>query len=44
MFPNELKTPIALVQGYAEGLKENINDDPESMDFTVTSLLMKLPR
>ena len=30
---HELKTPIALVQGYAEGLKENINDDPESMDF-----------
>ena len=30
---HELKTPIALVQGYAEELKENINDDPESMDF-----------
>lgn len=30
---HELKTPIALVQGYAEGLKENINDDPESMEF-----------
>ena len=30
---HELKTPIALVQGYAEGLKENINDDPESMNF-----------
>lgn len=30
---HELKTPIALIQGYAEGLKENINDDPESMDF-----------
>ena len=26
---HELKTPIALVQGYAEGLKENISDDPE---------------
>ena len=30
---HELKTPIALIQGYAEGLKENINDDPESKDF-----------
>ncbi len=30
---HELKTPIALIQGYAEGLKDNISDDPESMDF-----------
>ena len=30
---NELQTPIALIQGYAEGLKECINDDPESRDF-----------
>lgn len=30
---HELKTPIALVQGYAEGLKEGINDDPESREF-----------
>lgn len=30
---HELKTPIALIQGYAEGLKENILDDPESKDF-----------
>mgnify|MGYP000470756912 CR=1 FL=1 len=30
---HELKTPIALVQGYAEGLKENISDDPESREF-----------
>lgn len=30
---HELKTPIALIQGYAEGLKENINDDEESRDF-----------
>lgn len=30
---HELKTPIALIQGYAEGLKENINEDPESKDF-----------
>lgn len=30
---HELKTPIALIQGYAEGLQEGISDDPESMDF-----------
>lgn len=30
---HELKTPIALVQGYAEGLRENISDDPESREF-----------
>ncbi len=30
---HELKTPIALIQGYAEGLQENINDDPESRNF-----------
>ena len=30
---HELKTPIALIQGYAEGLQECINDDPESRDF-----------
>lgn len=30
---HELKTPIALVQGYAEGLKECVNDDAESKDF-----------
>lgn len=30
---HELKTPIALIQGYAEGLQECINDDPESRAF-----------
>lgn len=30
---HELKTPIALIQGYAEGLNEGINDDPESRSF-----------
>ncbi|MFV0528565.1 MAG: ATP-binding protein [Lachnospiraceae bacterium] len=30
---HELKTPISLIQGYAEGLKDNINDDEESKEF-----------
>lgn len=30
---HELKTPIALIQGYAEGLKDGITTDPESMEF-----------
>ena len=30
---HELKTPLALIQGYAEGLQECINDDAESRNF-----------
>ncbi len=30
---HELKTPIALIQGYAEGLIENVNTDEESKKF-----------
>lgn len=30
---HELKTPIALIQGYAEGLLEGISDDPESTSY-----------
>lgn len=30
---HELKTPIALIQGYAEGLKEEINENPESREY-----------
>ena len=30
---HELKTPIALIQGYSEGLLENVNTDPENRQF-----------
>lgn len=30
---HELKTPLALIQGYAEGLIENVNEDEESRKF-----------
>ena len=30
---HELKTPLALIQGYAEGLKSGVADDQETMDY-----------
>lgn len=30
---HELKTPISLIQGYAEGLIENVHDDEENRNF-----------
>lgn len=30
---HELKTPIALIQGYAEGLQEGISDNPEDIRY-----------
>ena len=36
---HELKTPIALIQGYSEGLLENVNSDPESRKFYAEVIL-----
>lgn len=36
---HELKTPIAIIQGYAEGLKENVNTDEESRNFYADVIL-----
>ena len=36
---HELKTPIALIQGYAEGLIENVNSDEESRNFYAQVIL-----
>ena len=36
---HELKTPIALIQGYAEGLVENVNTDEESRKFYAEVIL-----
>ena len=36
---HELKTPIALIQGYAEGLVENVNADDESREFYANVIL-----
>ena len=36
---HELKTPIALIQGYSEGLIENVNTDPENREFYAKVIL-----
>lgn len=36
---HELKTPIALIQGYSEGLLENVNNDEESRKFYAEVIL-----
>ena len=36
---HELKTPIAIINNYAEGLKEGIADDQESRDFYLDTIL-----
>ena len=36
---HELKTPIALIQGYSEGLIENVNTDDENRKFYASVIL-----
>lgn len=36
---HELKTPISLIQGYAEGLVENVNTDEENRNFYAEVIL-----
>ena len=41
---HELKTPLALISGYAEGLKEVVNDDVRAVTSTVMSSWTRLTR
>ena len=41
---HELKTPIALIQGYAEGLKEGVSDDAESRDYYLDVIMDEASR
>lgn len=36
---HELKTPLALIQGYAEGLEDCVNDDPESREYYASVII-----
>lgn len=36
---HELKTPISLIQGYAEGLREGVTDDAESRDYYLNVIM-----
>ncbi len=41
---HELKTPLALILGYAEGLKEGIAEDPESRDYYLDVIIDETER
>lgn len=41
---HELKTPIALIRGYAEGLQDGIADDPESREEYLGTILEESER
>ncbi len=41
---HELKTPISLIQGYAEGLKEGVSDDAESREYYLDVIIDEASR
>lgn len=41
---HDLKTPIAIIQGYAEGLKENISENQEDRDFYCSVIIEESDR
>ena len=41
---HDLKTPIAIIQGYAEGLKENISESKEDRDFYCSVIIEESDR
>jgi signal transduction histidine kinase len=41
---HDLKTPIAIIQGYAEGLKENISESQEDRDFYCSVIIEESDR
>jgi two-component system sensor histidine kinase VanS len=41
---HELKTPISLLQGYAEGLKDNIDDSPGSREYYLDVIIDEASR
>lgn len=41
---HDLKTPIAIIQGYAEGLKENISESPEDREFYTSVIIEEADR
>lgn len=41
---HDLKTPLAIIQGYAEGLRENINESQEDRDFYCSVIIDEAER
>ena len=41
---HDLKTPIAIIQGYAEGLRENISESQEDREFYASVIIEEADR